>query len=82
MEIFWELFWFFNILDSIVIFICEFGILENILEFYSPFKIYKMSKLNWIGCITLSVCRFCISFPLGMICFIYWVFHVGRKAKN
>ena len=47
----------------------------------TPKYIYNNSNLNWFGVIMLSFLIFILIPAYYIICFIYWICHVGRKIK-
>ena len=47
-----------------------------------PQDLHKNTKMNWVGCILVSIVLFVVLTPTWIGRFLYWAFHVGRKEKS
>ena len=52
---------------------------ENFPVFYTPATIYKLTEMNWFGCITIYILLFPIAFIFEIGGFLRWLFTIGRK---
>lgn len=47
--------------------------------FYTPATFYKMTQMNWVGCIISYILLFPFGFVFEIGGFLKWVFTIGRK---
>ena len=52
---------------------------ENFPFLYTPATFYRLTEMNWIGCITVYILLFPISYISEIGGFLKWLFTVGRK---
>lgn len=52
---------------------------ENFPFLYTPATFYKLTEMNWVGCIITYILLFPIAFISEIGGFLKWLFTVGRK---
>ena len=52
---------------------------EDMPVFYTPLTLYKLTTMNWFGCIITYIILFPFAFVFEIGGFIKWLFTVGRK---
>ena len=52
---------------------------EDFPVFYTPATFYKLTKMNWFGCVMVYIMLFPFGFVFEIGGFIKWLFTVGRE---
>ena len=56
-----------------------YSINEDFPTLYTPATIYRLTEMNWFGCIVTYILLFPIAFIYEIGGFLKWLFTVGRK---
>ena len=65
----------FHFITAFIVYIID----TDFPTFYTPATFYKLTKMNWFGCIMTYIILFPFGFMFEIGGFVKWIFTVGRK---